>query len=60
MYRRFYAVLGPLFPLLRRAFPNRVLSTRQIGRGMLNIARRGYPIHILEARDIRAAAGPQP
>jgi uncharacterized protein YbjT (DUF2867 family) len=60
MYRKFYAVLGPLFPLMRRAFPNRVLSTRQIGRGMLNIARRGYPIHILEARDIRAAAGPQP
>ena len=60
MYRRFYSILGPLFPLLRKAFPNYVLSTRQIGRAMLNIARRGYPTHILEARDIRAAAGPQP
>jgi uncharacterized protein YbjT (DUF2867 family) len=60
MYRRFYSVLGPLFPLLRRAFPNQVLSTRQIGRAMLNIARRGYPKRILEARDIREAAGPQP
>ena len=59
-YRRFYSVLGPLFPILRKAFPNHVLSTRQIGRAMLNIARRGYPTHILEARDIRAAAGPQP
>lgn len=57
MYRRFYSILGPLFPLLRRAFPNQVLSTRQIGRAMLNIAHRGYPTHILEARDIRAAAG---
>ena|ERR1019366_4381003 len=60
MYRRFYSVLGPLFPLLRRMFPNQVLSTRQLGRAMLNIARRGYPKRVLEARDIRAAAGPQP
>ena len=59
MYRRFYSILGPLFPLLRRAFPNRVLSTRQIGRAMLNIVRQGFPTHILESRDIRAAAGPQ-
>ncbi|MGA8741212.1 MAG: NAD-dependent epimerase/dehydratase family protein [Terracidiphilus sp.] len=56
LYRRFYAVLGPLFPLLRRAFPNQVLSTRQIGRAMLNVARRGYAERILEARDIRSAA----
>jgi uncharacterized protein YbjT (DUF2867 family) len=60
LYRRFYSTLGPAFPLLRRAFPNYVLSTRQIGRAMLNIARRGYPTHILEARDIRAAADRQP
>ncbi len=56
MYRRFYSILGPFFPPLRRAFPNQVLSTRQIGRAMLNIVRRGYPTHILEARDIRTAA----
>ena len=60
MYRRFYSTLGLLFPLLRKTFPNHILSTRQIGRAMLNIARRGYPRHILEVRDIRAAAGPQP
>lgn len=58
MYRKFYTVLGPLFPLLRRALPNHVLSTRQIGRAMLNVARGGYARRILEARDIRAAAGP--
>jgi hypothetical protein len=33
-----------------------VLSTRLIGRAMLNIARRGYPKRILEARDIREAS----
>ena len=59
LYRKFYAVGRPLFPLLRRAFPNQVLSTRQIGRAMLNVARNGYEKRILEARDIRAAAGNQ-
>lgn len=57
LYRKFYAVSRPLLPLLRRAFPNQVLTTRQIGRAMLEVARNGYPHHILEPRDIRAAAG---
>jgi uncharacterized protein YbjT (DUF2867 family) len=56
MYRKFYTVLGPLFPLLRQMFPKQVLSTRQLGQAMLNVARRGYPKHVLEAKDIRAAA----
>jgi uncharacterized protein YbjT (DUF2867 family) len=60
IYRKFYAVLGPLFPLLRRMFPNQVLSTRQIGHAMLNVTRRGYVRRVLEARDIRVAAGQQP
>ena len=60
LYRKLYVVLGPIFPLLRRAFPNHVLSTRQIGRAMLNIARSGFAKRVLEARDIRAAAGPEP
>jgi uncharacterized protein YbjT (DUF2867 family) len=58
LYQRFYAVTRPLFPLLRRVFPNQVLTTRQIGRAMLNVARRGYSKRILEAPDIRIAAGP--
>ena len=57
LYRKFYTISWPLFPLLRRIFPNQVLSTRQIGRAMLNVARAGYPKRILEAREIRAAAG---
>lgn len=56
MYRRFYAVLGPLFPILRKMLPNQVLSTRQLGKAMLNVAHRGYAKHVLEARDIRTAA----
>lgn len=54
MYRRFYAVGKPLFPLLRRMLPNQVLSTREIGQAMLRVARSGYSERILEARDIRA------
>lgn len=59
LYRRFYAVGRPLFPLLRRAFPNQVLSTRQIGQAMIHVARQGYKKRILEPRDIRAAADNQ-
>lgn len=57
LYRKFYAVGRPLFPLLRWAFPNHVLTTRQIGRAMLQVARLGYSRRILETPDIRKAAG---
>jgi uncharacterized protein YbjT (DUF2867 family) len=53
-YRIFYQVLGPLLPVLRRALPAQVLTTREIGQAMLAVARRGYGKHILETRDIRA------
>jgi uncharacterized protein YbjT (DUF2867 family) len=53
-YRVLYSLFGPLVPLLRATFPNHVLSTEQIGRAMLAIARRGAPEPVLEARDIRA------
>lgn len=52
LYRKFYNVAGPLFPLLRWALPNQVLSTRQIGQAMLTIARRGCAKRVLEAKDI--------
>ena len=54
MYRVFYALGRPLFPLLRRAFPNQVLTTEDIGRAMLNAVRRGYLNRVLEPPDIRA------
>ncbi len=58
-YRVLYDVLGPLLPLLRRAFPNQVLTTEEIGRAMLDVARRGYRKPILEIRDIRAVLQPR-
>ena len=56
-YRLMYGLSKPLMPILRRAFPNHVLSTRDIGKAMLSVAKRGYPRTILETADIRAAAG---
>jgi uncharacterized protein YbjT (DUF2867 family) len=56
MYRVFYKLAKPLLPLLRSAFPNRILTTKQIGQAMLNVSRNGYPKQILESKDIHAAA----
>jgi len=54
VYQAFYTIAKPLLSLLRRAFPNYVLTTEEIGQAMLIVTRRGYPKHILEIRDIRA------
>ena len=57
-YRVGYVVLGPLLPLLRRLFPRYVITTEEIGRAMIQVARSGAPKKILESADIRACAGP--
>jgi hypothetical protein len=59
-YRIGYLVMAPVMPLLRRAFPNSVLTTREIGRAMLAVARKGWPRPVLEAKDIHAAATRMP
>jgi uncharacterized protein YbjT (DUF2867 family) len=55
-YRILYSLTRPLLPLLRRVMPNLIITTEQMGRAMLNVARNGAPKRILENRDIRAAA----
>ncbi len=55
VYQAFYTIAKPLLALLRRTFPDYVLTTEEIGQAMLIVARHGYPKHILEIRDIRAA-----
>jgi uncharacterized protein YbjT (DUF2867 family) len=52
LYRVMYTLMGPLLPILRWAFPGRILTTEQIGRAMLKVARDGAPKRILESRDI--------
>jgi hypothetical protein len=42
--------------MLRRAFPDFMLTTEQIGRAMLAVARNGAPKRILESKDINAIA----
>jgi uncharacterized protein YbjT (DUF2867 family) len=55
-YRIGYVLMAPVLPLLRRAFPNSILTTREIGQAMLAVARNGWPRPVLEAKDIHAAA----
>jgi uncharacterized protein YbjT (DUF2867 family) len=56
LYNVFYALLRPVSPLLRKLFPNSMLTTEQVGRAMLHAAKNGAPKRVLEARDIRALA----
>ena len=54
VYNIFYAITKPLIPLFRFALPNFILTTEEMGRAMLVVAKHGAPKHILESRDIRA------
>lgn len=51
-YRVIYPFLGPLLPLLRTIWPDRVLTTELIGQAMLEVARRGGGKQVMEAPDI--------
>ena len=54
LYRAFYAVLGPLLPLMRKLFPRSIITTEQLGRVMLRLARSGYSKPVLETADLSA------
>jgi uncharacterized protein YbjT (DUF2867 family) len=49
-----YDVSWPLWSVLRRLAPRLVTSTEQIGRGMIRVAREGYPRKVLEMEDINS------
>jgi uncharacterized protein YbjT (DUF2867 family) len=55
-YRWGSRVLTPVGPLLHRWFPAFVTTTADIGQTALHLARHGHPRHLLENRDIVAAA----
>ncbi|MCA1323615.1 epimerase [Herbaspirillum sp. alder98] len=55
-YRILYPILWPLLPLLRAIWPDRILTTEQIGRAMLAAARQGADKGVLETADIRRLA----
>jgi uncharacterized protein YbjT (DUF2867 family) len=52
LYQTFYAVLNPILPLLKSAFPQYITTTEQLGRAMLRVAKQGFPKSILETQDI--------
>ena len=54
LYRIPYLILRPLIPWLRKAFPQYVTTTEQLGRTMIAVARHGSPRVLLESADINA------
>ena len=51
-YRIFYSLTKPLLPLLRSAMPRHVLTTRMLGRAMLEAVRGRAPRRVLESADL--------
>jgi len=52
LYQFFYTVLGPVLPVMYKAFPQYVTTSEQLGRAMLVVAKRGAPQSVLENSDI--------
>jgi uncharacterized protein YbjT (DUF2867 family) len=52
-YRVVYALAKPSLSLLRRLFPRHILTTEELGRAMLLVAKSGARKTILESSDIR-------
>lgn len=57
VYRVFYRIMGPLYPVLRRLTPDFVTTNETMGRAMIELAASGYGSRILEARDINRVGG---
>lgn len=49
-----YAVFRPLLPLVRLLSPAAVITTEELGRAMIRVAREGASKKVLESRDLRA------
>jgi uncharacterized protein YbjT (DUF2867 family) len=56
-YRAMYAVIAPLYPIVKAIAPRYVTTTEAMGRAMINVAKHGWPNPVLENPDINAAAG---
>ncbi len=53
-YRVMYAVLNPIYPLLRRIVPSHVTTAENVGRAMIAVAANGHQNRVLENVDINA------
>jgi uncharacterized protein YbjT (DUF2867 family) len=55
-YRMVYALLGPVFPVVKALAPTHVTTTRNVGLAMIRVALHGYNKPVLENPDINAVA----
>jgi uncharacterized protein YbjT (DUF2867 family) len=53
-YGTAYAIMAPLYPLLRRLFSRYLTTTEQLGRAMISVAKTSATKHVLESNDINA------
>jgi uncharacterized protein YbjT (DUF2867 family) len=54
-YNTFYAMLGWLYPVLKKVLGNFFTDTDELGRAMVEVSAEGWPCRVLEMRDIVAA-----
>ncbi len=52
--RVLYGASRPLWPLLQVLAPGTMITTEELGRAMIRVAREGAPKRVLENRDLRA------
>lgn len=55
-YRVLHALVGPVYPMLKRLFPGQVTTTEELARAMLHLLKNGAAERVLENRDIAALA----
>lgn len=60
LYRIGYTVATPLFPILRKVAPTRVITTDEIAWAMLAVAENGHETRIMESPEIAAAGRARP
>ncbi|MCI0446188.1 epimerase [bacterium] len=56
LYRVFYVLMTPVYPLLNLLFPRYVTTTEKVGRAMIKVAKQGASKNILENADINQIA----
>ncbi len=60
LYRAAYVAMAPLFPLMKLLLPRYVITTEQVGRAMIAVAKRGAKKKLLENSDIAEIAAGVP
>lgn len=53
IYQAAYMILKPAYPIIKKMFPNSIITSEEIGRAMINIAIEGDNKRILESIDIK-------